>query len=89
MIRNLKNSFLNFKTVSPQVNKTFSVYTDYLNPEKHIYMSHNPDNIYQDIYQIGEYPMPQRLMIKEISKVYIPQIRTLVFDHLQKIYVFF
>jgi len=76
------------KTLSPGVlTQSFCIYTAYLNPEKHIYMTHNPSNAYEDIVQIGDYLLPGKPMEKELSRVYIPQITTLLFTELKKTYV--
>ena len=76
------------KSLSPGVlSQSFCVYTAYLNPEKHIYMTHNPSNVYEDIFQIGDYPMPSRLMAREDSRLYVPQITSLLFQELQKLFV--
>ena len=76
------------KTLSPGVlSQSFCVYTAYLNPEKHIYMTHNPSNVYEDIFQIGDYPMPSRFMAREDNRLYVPQITSLLFQELQKLFV--
>ena len=89
MIKTLKPFLktLRTATISPQISKGFCVYTAYLNPEKHIYMNHNPTNVYEDILQIGEYVLPSKSMNKDINRVYVPQITSIVFEELKKIYV--
>lgn len=67
----------------------FCFNTAYLNPEKHIYMTHNPTNIYEDILQIGDYLMPQRLMEKQVSQVYVPHITSITFETLKQTFVIF
>ncbi len=81
------------KALQPSMSQAFCIYTAYLNPEKHIYMNHNPTNTYEDILQIGDYVVPGKLMEKEMSQAYVPQITTLIFNHLKKanvhIYIFY
>lgn len=68
--------------------RSFCMYTAYLNPEKHIYMNHNPTNVYEDILQIGDYLLPQKLMVKQLSRDYIPQITAKTFETVKKANVF-
>lgn len=68
--------------------RCFCMYTAYLNPEKHIYMNHNPSNVYEDILQIGDYVLPQKLMEKQLSRDYIPQITAKTFETVKKASVF-
>lgn len=76
------------RTLAPAVlSRSFCIYAAYLNPEKHIYMTHNPSNVYEDILQIGDYPLPNRPMVREVSRVHVPQILSLLFSELKKTYV--
>lgn len=68
---------LSFSRIPKQ---SFAIFSAYLNPERHITMNHNPHNAYEDIVMIGDYPMPNRAMKKEINRDYIPQIADIVFS---------
>jgi len=49
-------------------------------------MSHNPQNVYEDVVMVGDYLLPTRMMDRVISQKYMPQIIQIVFDHLNEKY---
>lgn len=65
----------------------FCIYAAYLDPKAHITMSHNPNNVYEDIVMIGDYLTPTRPMQKVTSQKYMDQILQITFDHLNSKYV--
>lgn len=67
--------------------RSFCVYAAYLSPKAHVTMSHNPQNVYEDIVMVGDYLLPTREMTKRISQKYVPQIVQIAFDHLNSKYV--
>ena len=72
-------------TYSPARN--FCIYAAYLDPKAHVTMSHNPQNVYEDIVMMGDYLMPIRGMTREVSTKYVPQLLQITFDHLNAKYV--
>jgi hypothetical protein len=65
----------------------FCIYASYLDPKAHITMSHNPNNVYEDIVMIGDYLTPTRPMTKVVSQKYNDQILQITFEHLNAKYV--
>ena len=75
------------KVLTPYLKFGFCVNQPYLNPERHITMSHNFNNVYEDIILLGDYPLPTVTNERVVSQDYIPSIISLVFSHLNKKYV--
>ena len=65
----------------------FCIYAAYLDPKAHVTMSHNPQNVYEDIIMLGDYLMPGKEMTKVDSQRYVPQIVQILFTHLNERYV--
>jgi hypothetical protein len=42
--------------------KGFCIFKGYLDPHRHITMSHNPHNVYVELYEIGQYPEVVEIM---------------------------
>lgn len=51
---------------------------------RHINTGHNPNNVYEDIVMLGDYPVASRTMDKVISQTYVPAITNIAFALLSK-----
>lgn len=60
--------------------KNFCIYEAYLNPKMHIYMNHNPTNMYEDYYTYGEFPRPLRYPTKMPSERYTNEIMAVLHE---------
>ncbi len=89
MIKKFLRSSLKDQTlkVYSQNKAGFCVYATYLDPKAHITMSHNPNNVYEDIVMIGDYLTPTRFMNRVTSQKYMEQILQISFNHLNSKYV--
>jgi len=89
MIKKFLRSSLKDQTLKlfSQNKAGFCIYATYLDPKAHITMSHNPNNVYEDIVMIGDYLTPTRPMTKVPSQKYMDQILQITFDHLNAKYV--
>jgi hypothetical protein len=50
--------------------RNFCVFEPYLHPERHINMSHNPQNCYEEIVVLGDYPIAPKSNDKILSRKY-------------------
>ncbi|EWS72332.1 hypothetical protein TTHERM_000939159 (macronuclear) [Tetrahymena thermophila SB210] len=71
---------------NPVLKNTFCIYQAYQNPLRHINTGHNPNNVYEDIVMLGDYPVQNRTHDKVISQTYVPAIANIAFTHLSKKY---
>ncbi len=46
----------------------FCIYEAYLNPTRHITMSHNVNNIYEDLFMLGDVALPIRTNDPQICR---------------------
>lgn len=54
------------------------------NPQKHMYMHHQPQQQYDDNWAVGEFPVPDRVANKVFSNAYKFEAASLIFDSLSK-----
>jgi hypothetical protein len=89
MLRSVIAATRAFQALKPSVRLTrgFCIYASYLDPTKHISMNHNPNNMYEDLVMIGDYPVPAKAQVRIPSQQYVPQIAQITFDVLNKAYV--
>jgi len=76
----LKSVTKTAKTLLKTPSTGFCAYVRYLDPAKHITMNHNFQNVYEDTVKLGMYPLPQKEMVKELSKKYVPEIMNTVYS---------
>ena len=63
--------------------RNFCIFAPYLNPERHINMSHNPQNCYEEIIQLGDYPIAPKTNDKVLSRKYEQPTLKLVVEFLK------
>lgn len=78
MLRKLAGNPLRGANLSP-IAANFCIYKAYLDPSKHIYMTHNPHNMFEDLFSYGQYPLPTVPMQRQLKRDYIPKIASIVF----------
>jgi len=66
--------------------RNFCVYEAYLSPKNHITMTHNFNNVYEDVVLMGDYMFAYNDMSKVESQHYMPQIQQLTFDYIKTKY---
>jgi hypothetical protein len=59
-----------FSQLSYLNKQNFCIFKPYLQPERHINMSHNFQNSYEDLVMIGDYPIAPRSNDKVLSRKY-------------------
>ena len=79
-----------FRTTSSLLTKTvasgFCFGKGLLDPHKHIFMHHNPHNVYVDYWPLGQYP--EYIVTHSVaSKQYEPRIKEIILDCIKTKYV--
>lgn len=89
MLRSVIAATRAFQALKPssRISRGFCIYASYLDPTKHITMNHNPNNMYEDLVMIGDYPVPGKPQARIPSQQYIPAIAEITFNVLNKAYV--
>ena len=54
--------------------RNFCIYAPYLTPERHINMSHNAQNCYEEVIMLGDYPIAPKTNDKVLSRKYVKPV---------------
>lgn len=74
------NSLLHRRTFA------FCINQGLLDPSKHVYMNHNPHNVYVDYWPIGQYPQ-LHLLQSVAPRTYEPEVQTIFIETFNSRYV--
>lgn len=66
--------------------QAFCIFRGYLDPHRHITMSHNVHNVYLDLYEIGQYPEIIEIM-SQPPRTYEPIVRKHLVEAINSTYV--